>query len=1023
MISRFGQFLRDNRFAVVLWLGIVILLSSAYRKGFGQQAEGTSGGGQGGQGGKTECNFYTGLALVIYSADTEFSQCASTGVNLPSAPAASAVRFELNVGQADASYSFVAHGRQQAILLSSSEAVFQWKGSKKTSARAIHASLAGARSGVELRGDQPLSGHVNYLIGKDPKNWHTDIPTFGAVRSAGVYPSIDVVYHGNGGDVETDFVVQPGGDPEAIGIRFSGADDVRLESDGSLSARADRRTLYWKKPVLYQTDKYGQTQRVEGRFRFAPDGTLGFEVGVYDVTRPLVIDPVLTYATYFGGAYGDGAARVATDASGNAYMVGSTDAPTFPVTSGTFFSQVDAVQGNVLVAKLSPDGKSMVYETHIGGSNGDLGLAIALDASGNLYLTGLTDSSDYPLLPSGNNQTTKLATDPANCFLTKLSPAGNALVYSTVFGGSSGDACSGVGVDSTGNAYVVGVTASNDLPLKNAIQTTFPAGLFGATTSSAFAAKFSPDGTQLLYSTFFGGTGGNNAATALAVDSAGNAYFTGFTTSTLFPVSANAMQPTYGGSGGQPISAFSTGDAFVVKLSPTGQKVYATYLGGSKDDIGIGIAVDSKGDAYVGGATLSTTFPTVNAFQSTNHGAGGDQFTLAGDGFITELDPTGSTVLFSSFIGGSKDDRVLGVALDSSGNIYLSGQTLSTDFPTAGTQAQSGNAGDTSGTVRLGDAFVTEINASHVIVFSTFLGGTSSEYASGIAVDGTGGIIIAGGTTSTDFPATGSAYQKSFGGTDPFWVGYPVGDAFIARFGGTISSVNITGVSNAASYVSGGIAPGEAILISGANIGPASLAGAALTASGSLATTIASTQFLFNGVAAPIVYVSSQYSSVIVPYEVSTSSSAQIVAVYNGAQSPPFTVPVVAALPGVFSANSSGSGQGAILNQNLTSNSAQNPAPRGSFVVVYVTGEGQTVPPGIDGAITESVINPVLPVSVSFGGVPATSIEFAGETPGVVAGVMQINVYVPQLAPSGVVPLTVTIGSVTTQSGLTVAIQ
>ena len=1013
MIRRFAQFLNDNKFGFALWIGIALLIVSSQRR---TATEGTIFGQQGGKG-EQSCDFATVLGQLI--GVVECDDIAAP----PDSGETSGIRFERNVGQADSGYGFIAHGHQQSILLSAAESVIELRGSKKTKARFIHASFAGGRSNVEPQAEQPLSGRVNYLIG-DSKKWHTDIPTFGAVRFPNVYPGVDVVYHGNRGNLETDFVVQPGGDPESIRIKVGGADQVQLESDGSLSARADKRTLSWKKPTLYQVGAHGQKSRVEGRFRFESNGSVGFEVGAYDIHRPLVIDPVLTYATYFGTPYGEGAARVAADASGNAYIVGSSDDPSFPSSPGSFFSLVDGIQGNMLVAKLGPDGKSMVYETHIGGSNGDLGWGIALDSTGNVYLTGATDSSDFPLLPAANNLTTKSVTDPLNCFVTKLNPAGNALIYSVVIGGTNADGCSSVGIDSSGNAYVVGVTTSSDFPTVSPVQPNFPG--VPTSTGSAFVAKVSPDGTKLLYSTYFGGSGGNAAATAIAVDGAGNAYFTGFSFSSALPVSANAFQPTYGGNGGQTYSSLTSGDAFVVKMSPTGQKIYATYLGGSKDDIGLGIAIDAQGDAYIGGATLSTNFPTKNPFQSAYKGAGGDQYSFGGDGFITELDPTGSTLLFSSYIGGSKDDRVLGVALDSSGNIYLAGHTLSPDFPTAeGAQAQSAYVGDTGGVWRhqvmrslRRSARLTPRSLSPLISADRPATG-----ASGIAVDGTGGIIIAGGTTSTDFPVSSSVYQAKYAGSDPYWKGYPVGDAFIARFGGTISSVNITGVSNAASYVGGSIAPGEAILIAGSGIGPASIAGAALTANGNLSTQISGTQFLFNGVPAPIVYVSAQYSSVIVPYEVATASTAQIVAMVNGAASPPFTVPVAASLPGVFSANASGSGQAAVLNQDLSHNSAQNPAVRGSFVVVYVTGEGQTVPPGVTGSVTASKITPVLPVTVNFGNVPATSYPFVGETPGVVAGVMQINVTVPQNAPTGVVPITVMVGSVVSQSGLTVAIQ
>ncbi len=234
---------------------------------------------------------------------------------------------------------------------------------------------------------------------------------------------------------------------------------------------------------------------------------------------------------------------------------------------------------------------------------------------------------------------------------------------------------------------------------------------------------------------------------------------------------------------------------------------------------------------------VSSDFPTQSPFQNSNHGSGGDIYGKGGDGFITELDPTGSKFLFSSYIGGSADDRVTGVALDANGNIYLSGHTLSKDFPTAGQQAQPGYAGDSASVFRTGDAFLVEISAQ-ALVFSTYLGGSSGDWASGVAVDGLGGVVIAGGTTSTDFPVNSGVYQAKYAGTDPQFTGTPVGDAFIARFGGAISTVNITGISNAASYVSGAIAPGEAAYIAGANIGPATLTTAQLDSQGNISSSV-----------------------------------------------------------------------------------------------------------------------------------------------------------------------------------------
>jgi len=1019
MLGRILQMIARQRFAVALWTGIATLLFfSVAGSGVGFVTLLLSG-----------CS-----ALGLGGGGSSFS-------NAPlSAPQYSAIRFEPNVGQADSSYRYLAHGKAHSMYLSSSEAVFELRGSTwtGTQSRTIHAVLEGADGGIEAQAQEPLSGRVNYLVGNDRQKWHTDIPTFSRVTFHGVYLGIDVVYHGTGGFLENDFIVQPGGDPAAIRIRFTGGDAVRLEKDGSLAIQAGRRTLRWKPPFLYQRGPQGQLDHVEGRFTIRNDGVVGFEIGVYDVHRTLVIDPLLTYATYFGSPSAEAAARVATDSSGNAYIIGGTDNENFPATPGAYVSRPSGVNGQVLVAKLTPDGKSMIYETHIGGSLGEGGFGIVVDASGNAYLAGMTASPDYP---ASTNFTTKSVTDPLNCFVTKLNAAGNALVYSALIGGSQGDGCSSVGVDSSGNAYAVGVTASTDLPTVNAMQANAPGPLFGNASNATFVVKLSPDGSKLLYSTYFGGPG-NTAATSVAVDGSGNAYFTGFTTSSSFPVTPGAYQMTFAGSGGQNsllptlfqmgnVLGYAVtdtfGDAFVAKMSPAGQKIYATYLGGTKDDIGFSIAIDSQGDAYVGGATLSTNFPTQNAFQASYHGAGGNSQTAGGDGFIAEIDPTGSKLLFSSYIGGSADDRVLGIALDSSGNIYLAGHTLSKDFPTAGQTAQSGYAGDSEGFFPTGDAFLAEVGTAHTLTFSTYLGGSGGDWAGGVAVDGTGGVIIAGGTSSSDFPVTNTGvYQSKYAGSDTQLAGIAVGDAFIARFGGATSAVSISAISNAASYVGGGIAPGEAVLIQGASIGPATLTTAQLTAAGNISTQVAGTQFTFNGVAAPIVYVSSQYSTVIVPYEVSTATTAQVIATYNGTPSVPFTIPVVAALPGIFSSNASGTGQGAIYNQDLSVNSAKNPAARGTTVIVYVTGEGQTSPAGIDGSVTAAHISPVLPVTVNFGGVPATSYQFVGETPGVVAGVMQINVTIPQGAPTGnTVPVTVTLGtgSITSQSGLTVAIQ
>jgi uncharacterized protein (TIGR03437 family) len=960
-----------------------------------------------------------------YYDDSSYARAANQGT--------ADIVFERNIGQVDRRFEFVAQGSRHTIHLAPTQAEFDFPGSRREPARQIRATISGAQQWIQGQAQQPLGGRVNYLRGNDPKKWLTDIPTFGRVTYPQIYPGIDLVYHGSGGYVENDFIVSPGADPSRIRITFDGAETVLLESDGTVTIAAGKHRLSWKKPSLYQETATGRKKLVEGRFRQDGNQSIGFEVGIYDLSLPLVIDPVIAYATYLGTPNTEAAFRVAADPSGNAYIVGGSNSEEFPISPNTAYhdSIGGGLSGDVILAKVNAAGNQMVFTTHIGGGQSNTGGGIALDAAGNIYVTGLTSSSDFP-------HTTDLTTDALatneNCFVMKLNPSATQVIYSTLIGGSNFDACNGIGLDSAGNAYVAGATMSTDFPAVNAVQTSLMSSLASPYNVDAFIAKLSADGTKLLYSTYLGGSNAD-AALAIVTDSAGNAYVTGYTDSTNFPVSNGVFQPSFGGSGGQYDTTYSSGDAFVVKMSPTGSIVYSTYLGGKLDDIGFAIAIDAQGNAYVGGSTLSSNFPTKQPFQAQNAGYGGEtnpaaisnDIFYAGDGFITELNPTGTALVFSSYLGGSLDDRVAGVAVDSTGNIWVTGQTLSQapSFPITPNATQMTNAGDNgsnAGVFQLGDAFLTEIGASRTITFSTFLGGASADWASSVALDGQGGVIITGGTSSSNFPATQGAYQAKYGGID---LAVPSGDAIIARWSGAAAgpTPSIAGFSSAASYTSGSVAPGEAVFIAGTLIGPATLATAQLTPAGTVSTLVGNTQFLFNGVPAPIVYVSSGQSTVIVPYEVAGKTSAQMVAVYNGVSSPAVIVPVVAAIPGIFTADASGRGPAAIINPDGSINSAGNPAARGSSVAFYVTGEGQTVPAGADGSVTSIVIPPALAVSVSIGGVTTTNFQFLGEAPGEVAGVLQINVTIPTTAQPGVVPLTVTVGSATSQSGVTIAIK
>ena len=922
--------------------------------------------------------------------------------------------FEPNLGQADPTFEFVSQNGRASLLLSGGNAAL------KVPDGFLRLTLEGARRSAP-QALEPQVERVNYFIGNRPDKWIRDVPTFGKVRYPQVYPGIDVVYYGNGG-TEHDFVVAPGADPAAIRLRFTGASHMRGTSEGDLEFKVGSTTVRWKKPVLYQKMATGRKRPVEGRYRMDADGAIGFETGRYDVSLPLVIDPPIAFATYHGRGGADSAARVAVDAAGNAYYTGGTNDLVFPFTAGAVAGNSStAASGDVIVTKASADGKTILYTTHLGGVGTDIGLGIAVDASGNILVAGGTQGFDFPV--TRQVQTTPPGKDSrSQCFVLKLNAAGNSLLYSTLLGGSTGDICTSIGLDSAGNSYVAGTTASRDFPTKNGFQSNPRIGNTPTTSLDGFVAKLSPDGSNILYSTFFGGNG-NDAALGIAVDPAGNAYVTGGTTSENFGIAAGAFQNTFGGLGTQNNSQFDSGDAFVLKLSPTGERVYSTYLGGSKDDLGIGIAIDAQGNAYVGGSTLSPNFPLQGAFQTAYGGSGGEPNYFSGDGFIAKLNPTGTALLYSSYLGGKGDDRVAGVAVDPAGNAYIAGNTLSDNFRVTADAAQKTPQGQSKAYFRTGDAFFAQIGPAGALVYSSFLGGTGSDFATGVAIDASGGILVVGGTDSSDFPTTTGAAQPVFGGADKAFL--PAGDAFLVRYG-TLPSVSISAVQNAASYSSGSVSPGEIVVLRGVSIGPKELVGLQLNTNGTVATTVSTTRILFDDVPAPIVYVSAAQSAVVVPYSVATRASTNVVVEFNGNRSAPVAVPVTAAVPGLFSADSSGIGQAALFNQDNSYNSPQNPAAKGSIIQLYGTGEGQTNPPGVEGRLNAAVFpKPVLPVAVVIGGtrIEAAALPYYGAAPQAISGLFQVNVTIPPGTASGSVPVQLIVGTATSQAGLTISVR
>jgi hypothetical protein len=599
-------------------------------------------------------------------------------------------------------------------------------------------TLVGGKPDPEVSGVQELPGRSHYFIGNDPSRWRMDVPHYARVSYREVYPGVDLVYHGSQRALEYDFVVSPASDPRRIRFHVEGPEEMRLDEEGNLVLQVRGGRLVQHAPLVYQ-DVEGERQRVTGGYVLRGGGDVGFEVGAYDTRRPLVIDPVLEYSTYLGGSSLDVGNAIALDSSGSAYVTGSTLSTAFP-TQTPF--QADQGLEDAFVTKLSPSGSSLVYSTYLGGGDAEQAFGIAVDGSGSAYVTGFTSSTDFPTLSP--YQTDQGGDD---AFVTKLSPSGSSLVYSTYLGGSDSEQGNGIAVHGSGSAYVTGHTISTDFPTLNPYQgarglvdafvTKFsPSGsslsystrlgggdaeygfgiavdnsgsayVTGPTLSTdfptqnpyqvdqglqdAFLTKLSPSGSSLVYSTYLGGSD-NDSANGIAVDGSGSAYVTGDTSSTDFP----ALNPYQGDQGMQ--------DVFVTKVASSGSSlVYSTYLGGSDVDVGLGIAVDTSGSAYVTGQTTSTDFPTLDAYQ-TDQGSS--------DAFVTKLSRSGSTLAYSTYLGGSSSDRASGIAVDGGESAYVTGLTASTDFPTQSPyQTDQGNA----------DAFVAKLAASTPQTLSTFV--------------------------------------------------------------------------------------------------------------------------------------------------------------------------------------------------------------------------------------------------------------------------------------------------------------
>lgn len=624
----------------------------------------------------------------------------------------------------------------------------------------LRMKLVGIKTPAQPTGLGQLPGTSNYFIGRDSRKWLRGVRNYARVVYRDLYPGVDLVYHGNQRRLEYDFVVAPRADLGRINWKVEGTSNatapLSVDAQGNLLMRVSGGIVRLKKPVVYEvmggeeglTDRNGESRRIlDARYVLQGNGQFGFAVVGRDSNQTLVIDPVLDYSTYLGGSADDLGFNIAVDSSGAAYITGQTLSTNFPVMSPAFGSCKScggaSPTPDVFVTKLDSSGSSLVYSTYLGGSNSDVGLGIAVDTMRNAYVTGQTLSTDFPTMRAFQSSCKSCSLSPplSDAFVTKLDPAGN-IVYSTYLGGSKSDLGAAIAADSTGNAYLTGPTASSDFPLLNPIASNNA--LQG--TLDAFVTKFDPNG-NLLSSTYLGGSG-VDAGFGIAVDSTG-IYVAGQTQSNNFPT-VNPFQGTFNG----------VADAFISKLSPDGLRlIYSTFLGGTNNDAATAIAVDSSGSAYVTGFTSSTDFPvTPGAFQTVY--AGG-----LTDAFIAKLSAAGNALVYSTYLGGTATDAANGIAVDAAGNANVVGGTSSSDFPTAN-PVQGMYNGNT-------DAFVTRLVPAGCAPFlSTYLGGHSTDIGTGVAADSSGNAFATGRTSSNDFPVTTGAFQGMTGG------GF---DAFVAR--------------------------------------------------------------------------------------------------------------------------------------------------------------------------------------------------------------------------------------------------
>lgn len=741
--------------------------------------------------------------------------------------------FEPNVGQSDSEAKYLARGAGYVTFLTARKAVLELRAptmkakkptqpasalkAKSVEVTALSMELEGANSTTRLVAEDKLPGVSNYLIGRNASDWRTDIPNYRRVREKSVYPGIDLVYYGTQRQLEYDFVVAPGAQPQRIRLKIDGARKLRIDAAGTLEATLTGGVVEFHKPVAYQ-EAAGKRRAVEAAYLMNGEHVVSLRVGKYDRSLPLVIDPVLAYSTYLGGSGIDVANGIAVAPDDTAFVAGGTLSSNYPVKNA--FQGTAPGPEDAFVTKLSADGSTLVYSTYLGGGGVDVANGIAVDNLADAYVTGQTTSPDFPV--DGNAIFPNCGADThcgstwndqnaivTNGFVTKLNVTGTAPIYSTYIGLYQETDSQAIAVDANGIAYITGQIGAN-LPVTTRTPPAFCPGLFpivhgfepgypggvgatndgcaytaGGSAATGFVMAISANGSGILYSTYLGGTTQDDGL-GIAADDTGNAYVAGLSYSPDFPL-LNGVDTVYGG----------LGDGFFTKINTTAvgaaSLLYSTYLGGGALDQANAVAIDPSNYAYVAGVTASANLPfaTLNGYSGKS------------DAFIAKLNPGASgagSLVYFRYLGGSLADSANGIAVDSGGNAYVTGSTSSPDFPIVAGAFQTAYGGGNA------DAFVTKIDPSGVnLVYSSFLGGTNTDVGNGIAIDAAGSAFVAGETCSLDFPLAHPLQANSGGNCDAFASKVeilsgvelnPAGLVFPAQSLGTTSAAQTVSLTN-----------------------------------------------------------------------------------------------------------------------------------------------------------------------------------------------------------------------------------